>query len=121
MKICKDHWEMMRNAIEDRGMSGLVARDSETAFDNIKEELSGGRPDFDPLMSMHWHWTNEAIRCGGLYLMGEDETGANDGQFCPVCEFEKNAEGFDAKISIGIVADQMAEYARSEGLIPKVS
>ncbi len=123
MKICRDHWSMCRQAIEDRGMSGLVARDGEQAHENIVEELQGGSPPFDPLMSMNWHWTNEALRCGGLYLMAVDAEAnpANDGHYCPICEFVKHLEGFDAPASIGTIADQMAAHARSEGLIPSVS
>nr|WP_295465163.1 hypothetical protein [Mesorhizobium sp.] len=104
-------------------MSGLVARDGEQAHENIVEELQGGSPPFDPLMSMNWHWTNEALRCGGLYLMAVDAEAnpANDGHYCPICEFVKHLEGFDAPASIGTIADQMAAHARSEGLIPSVS
>lgn len=130
MKICKDHWQLMRDAIDDRGMSGLVAKDGETALENELAQLEAaksGDPEphkaapLDPLMSMHWHFTNDALRCGGLYLMGAREDGQNDGHYCPICEFEKHAEGFVAKEAIGSVADQMAEYCRAEGLIPKVS
>lgn len=121
MRFCKDHWDLCRKTVDDFGLGGLVAKDGETALENIVDELKGNTPKFDPLMSMHWHWTNEALRCGGLYLMGQNKTGVNDGQYCPMCEFEKNVPDFDAKESVEAVAKQMAEWARTEGLIPKVS
>ncbi|TAN09876.1 MAG: hypothetical protein EPN45_07230 [Rhizobiaceae bacterium] len=123
MRICKDHWSMCRAAIEERGMSGLVARDGKEATDNAMEELQGGNPPFDPLMSMNWHWSGEAMRCGGLYLMAVDPENNpdNEGHYCPICEFAKHSEGFEAKVAIDMIADQMADYARAEGLIPQVS
>lgn len=127
MRICKEHWSLCRQAIDDRGMSGLIAKDGKTAVDDAVADLQGV-PDpkherFDPLMSMNWHWTNEALRCGGLYLMAVDAEAnpANDGHYCPICEFVKHAKNFDAPASIGMIADQMAAHARSEGLIPQVS
>lgn len=102
-------------------MTELVARDGNEAFENISSELQGDKPPFDPLMSMHWHWMNGALREGGLYLMGQPEDGSNDGHYCPVCEFAKHYAEFDANDEIGKVADQMAEHCRTEGLIPKVS
>lgn len=129
MKICADHWQLMRDAVDARGMSGLIAKDGETALENEVAQLEAakaGDPEpykaapFDPLMSLHWHFTNDALRCGGLYLMGENPD-AEDKHFCPICEFEKHAEGFVAKEAIGSIADQMAAHCRAEGLIPKVS
>ncbi len=129
MKICADHWQLMRDAVDARGMSGLIAKDGETALENELAQLEAakaGDPEphkaapFDPLMSLHWHFTNEALRCGGLYLMTPNPD-REDGQFCPVCEFVKNSEGFVAVEEIGSIADQMAAHCRAEGLIPKVS
>lgn len=116
---------MCRQAIENRGMSGLIAKDGKTALEDMVADFHG-EPDpkherFDPLMSMHWHWTNSAIREGGLYLMGETEDGSNDGHYCPLCEYTKHAKGFDAADAIGLVADQMLDFARTNGLVPKIT
>jgi hypothetical protein len=128
MRTCKDHWQLMRDAVDARGMSSLVAKDGQTAMANELAQLEAaqaGDPEphkaapLDPLMSLHWHFANEALRCGGLYLMGQNDDGKNDGHFCPVCEFEKHAEGFVAKEAIGSVADQIADHCRAEGLIAK--
>jgi hypothetical protein len=121
MKFCKEHWQLCRDAVDERGMSPLVAADGEEAMERTVEELQGGKAKFDPLMSLHWHWTNSALRNGGLYLMGQNETGENEGHYCPVCEFAKHMAGFDAKSAIGGIADQMAEHCRAEGLIPRAS
>lgn len=120
MKICQDHWQLMRDAIEERDMTVLVAKSGEAAFENEVRQLEEASitgtvseqtilETFDPLMSMNWHWMNNALRCGGLYLM--------TGDHCPVCEFVKNQEGFDAKTEINAVADQMRFYCIEQKLI----
>lgn len=123
MRICKDHWSLCRKAVEDRGMGSLVSRGGEEAIERMKAELAGARPEetFDPLMSLNAHFSSEAMRCGGLYLMTKNETGDNDGHFCPICEFEKHLDGFDAETSIGEIADQMVTWARGQGLLAAVS
>lgn len=105
---------MCRNAIDERGMSTLVAASGSDAADNISEEARGGDAPFDPLMSMNWHFSGEAIRNGGLYLMGQDENGK---QYCPICEFVKNMKGFNARRAIDDVADEMRAYCVEAGLI----
>lgn len=78
MKFCQDHWNAMRQAVEDRGLSGLVAKDGAAAVAQVEEELLerwATRETFDPLMSMHWAIATNAMRAieasGGspLYLM----------------------------------------------------
>jgi hypothetical protein len=115
MKICQTHWDMMRASIEARGMSSLIATSGEAALANEVAALQGEEAPFDPLMSMHWFFTNEALRNGGLYLL----TARDDGtQFCPVCEFEKHARGFVVQEVIDETADRMREHAVKERLIP---
>ena len=41
MKICKDHWQSMRDAIEARGMFGLVQKSGEAALENEMKALEG--------------------------------------------------------------------------------
>lgn len=132
MKICAEHWKMMREEIEQRGLTGLVAKSGEAALAaevrQLEEAKATGtiserttKETFDPLMSMHWHFTNNALECGGLYLMGSREDGKNDGEYCPVCEFEAHQEGFVAKDAVGAVADQMRVYCIEQGLIARPS
>lgn len=123
MKICKIHWQMMQDAVKAKGMWALVAPNGKVAADRMVEELETGQSDpkqFDPLMSMHWHFSNEALRAGGLYLMSECDNQENDNQYCPVCEFVTHSKGFDAKSRIEQVADDMASWCREEKLIPQI-
>jgi hypothetical protein len=120
MRICEDHWTLCREAVDERGMSPLVAPDGETGFENIADEAEGEatKKTFHPLMSLNWHFTNNALRYRGLYVMTQDETGS---PYCPICEFEKHAPGFVAKEEIGAVTDQMSAWVRSEGLLAAVN
>jgi hypothetical protein len=123
MRFCKDHWQMCRDAVSERGMDALVARDGHEAIERAVGELNGEdtKKTFDPLMSLNWHFTNGALKYGGLYLMGQNETGENEGHYCPVCEFAKHYATFIPKHEIGKVADHMRDWCRSEGLIAKLS
>lgn len=124
MRICKDHWALCRQAIEDRGLSSLVARNGKEACYNAVADIEG-EPDpknerFDPLMSMNWHWSSVALQAGGLAMMGEGPA-ENDGNLCPLCELDVHYADFNPAERVNDVADQMAAWARSEGLIPSVS
>lgn len=119
MRICKEHWQMMRDSIDEHGMTSLVAKSGEEAMENTLAEFQGQEAPFDPLMSMHWHWTNSALHNGGLYLLGLDENGK---EYCPVCEFMTHLDSFvNPKKEIDDVSKEMVKYCREKGLIPRVS
>lgn len=119
----------MRDAVDERGMTGLVAKSGEAAVEDQVRQLEEAqhtgevseqttKETFDPLMSMHWHWTNGALRNGGLYLMGVyyDENNVEH-HYCPICEYVKHMKDFDAKKEIESVADQMRVYCVEQKLI----
>lgn len=124
MRVCKEHWKAMREAIDARGMSGLVAKDGKQAVDDmvagLQQEPDPKNERFDPLMSLNWHWSGIAIQAGGLGMMGQGPE-SNDGHFCPICELASHYDDFKPDAEIGNVADQMLEWARVEGLMPKLS
>lgn len=124
MRMCKPHWAMMREAVEARGMSGLIAKDGKQAIDDAVADINR-EPDpkherFDPLMSMNWHWSGIALKAGGLGMMGQGPE-SNDGHYCPICELASHYDDFKPEAEIGNVADQMLDFARGEGLVPKVA
>lgn len=121
MKFCAPHWRQMRATLETHGLSGIGAKTAGECLENIEVELKGGKTDFDPLMSMHWHYMNAAIANGGLYLMKQDPSGKNEGHYCPLCEFEARAPGFETQADLDNTASLMAAHARELGLLPRVS
>lgn len=120
MKICSDHWEKLRVAIDERGLSRLVAQSGEQAMENIKEELEGGDPPYDPLMACNNMIWAEGLRLGGLYLMSQKEDGS---QYCPICEAllhkldDVSVELFEDYWIKG-PADAVLRHCREQGLIP---
>lgn len=123
MKFCQPHWELARKIIDDRGMTPLIAKSGEAAMESLVADLQkqASNKDFDPLMSMHWHWTNSALRAGGLWTLEQDPSGKNDGHYCPICLFCDKEGKFVAEEAIGDVADQMRTWCVEQGLIPKAS
>lgn len=93
MKVCDHHWQALRDAISERGLDDLVARDDREAFEKMAAELQGDKSlaNYDPLMAAHWAIVNNCMKliaaAGGnpLYLMG----GSDD----PVVGYGKQYEG----------------------------
>lgn len=78
MRFCQRHWDLMRAAVESRGLSPLVAHGGKAAMENLVDELERGSTtdNFDPLMAMHWNIaTNlmEKLGQSALYLLGGPE------------------------------------------------
>lgn len=91
MKWCDDHWAQLRKAIDDLGMTPLVAKNGEAAHANMVAELEAAqqgveppKETYDPLMSSFWAITNRALEMGGPYLL--------TGDLCPLCELNKHCE-----------------------------
>lgn len=65
MQICERHWAALRQAIDDRGLTSLVAKNGEVAQRQTMEQLrSGGvieAGNFDPLMMAHWLVINNTL------------------------------------------------------------
>lgn len=88
MKMCQEHWDKLRAAVEQRGDTRFVAADGKTALERTKRELerTDGPDDFDPLMSSNFAIFNNAMETVGrnagpaaaLSFMGAD--------ICPLCE-----------------------------------
>lgn len=114
MKICPDHWKQCREAIEKRGLNHLI-KSSDVALENMKKEISGeelGKRDYDPLMTLNWMITGQALKLGGLYLMTAKEDGS---EYCPLCEVEKHL-GDEGKTWIDGASDSILAYCKEHGL-----
>lgn len=69
MQMCKHHWSMLRKAIQDRGLSHLIAKDA------AQLEKQGG----DPLVS-----ANIAIFGNAMMIFGPEFI-QRIGDGCPIC------------------------------------
>lgn len=119
MRMCQSHWDQLRKAIDDRGLSGLVAQSGGKAIENLQSELEEGRTkrNFDPLMAANLAIWSNALDMGGLYLMGADENGK---EYCPICESEAHG-GQPGEWWITNAANEQLEHAKSLGLLPDAS
>ena len=79
--MCQGHWDRLRAAIADRGLSALVADSGEKAASNMARELAEGKPTvdtYDPLMAAFWAISNngmdfiQSARGNPLALMYDD-------------------------------------------------
>ena len=88
MKICQQHWDKLRKAIEDRGLSSFIQTGEQNmaTFEAVAEGTHTEKElPYDPLMSCNWMIWGQALKAGGLYLM--------QGNHCPVCEAKKHLSG----------------------------
>jgi hypothetical protein len=90
MQFCTAHWNKLRAAIEQRGLTGLVATSGEQAAKQMVDQLEEKKvtkQNFDPLMAAHNMIFSRAMDMVGLALMVDDEDGTPR---CPIC-FVKRA------------------------------
>lgn len=83
MNICQAHWDRLREKIDERGLSHLIAPDSATAaaqtadqFDRAKDGESVTPVNFDPLMGAFWAIGSNVMSLLGqsaLYLLGPND------------------------------------------------
>ena len=126
------HWNALKKAIDDRGLSGFVAKDGKVAVQQMIQQIESSQEtkgNFDPLMAAHWAIAGNAMdylgRAGGpgaaLRMLG--------GDICPVCELNEahrqtctdpkcrldKERGYDWMIDRA--AEDSLERAREYGLV----
>lgn len=109
MRICQKHWDMLRKAIDDRGLTHLVSKNGEEALQQFQSEVVGIPTEikgFDPLIAAHNMIATEALKNGGPYLLTLNGPEDNDKHYCPVCEAMIHTSGFYGDIE---VTGQMVE------------
>jgi hypothetical protein len=116
MKICTEHWNMMRTAITKVGIEHLISKSNESLKEKIISEAKGEKETFDPLYSMNNHYWSMGIESGGLYILEDSGAPENDGQYCPLCEAEKYTN-FNSQKDINRVAEEIKEYCIKNGIL----
>ena len=79
MRFCQTHWDRLRAAIDQRGLTPLVSQDGKAAAQRMAEEIEGTASDvsYDPLLDAHNMISHRALELGGLGML--------TGDHCPVC------------------------------------
>lgn len=116
MQFCQSHWNKLRAAIAERGLSDLVSGSGR----EVMTRLAGG--GFDPLMGAHNRLIAALVSVAGPGLMTIDG--------CPICEGNKaHDEGCDDPTCrpnwydawIDNAADDALAEARRRGLVDEVT
>jgi hypothetical protein len=113
MQICKDHWNKLRTAIHDRCLDHLMSGTVAANMRNPVQKLLLGHP---PLVVCTIMICQEALKGGGVYLLGMKEDGT---AYCPICEALENNAG-DENFWINGPADAVLEHARELNLVPTI-
>lgn len=123
MKICSDHWNALRTAVEERGLSQFVSKDGETAVKRLTSAFSNTADDadsFDPLMQANFAIWGNAMDAFGSAIVAE-------GAPCPLCALDQHiAECKDTDCHresgadwIKFAADEQLQAAQDMGLMGK--
>lgn len=93
--MCQPHWDELRQAIDDRGLSHLIAQGGERAARNLVDEAQNGLSikNFDPLMAAHNAIWGNALDLAGLAVMVPNDDGSDR---CPYCYILAEAPKHDA-------------------------
>src|SRR5258708_3288674 len=88
MRICDPHWNQLKTAIDERGLSGFVSKDGEAAVKIFVATASGaeGKDVFDPLLQANLAIWGNALEAFGPEIMSE-------GAPCPLCALDNHAAG----------------------------
>jgi hypothetical protein len=76
VNMCQDHWDRLREKINERVLTGLIASDGATAAAQIADQVQQGEAtptNFDPLMGAFWAVGSNVMGTLGrsaLYLLG---------------------------------------------------
>lgn len=92
MKMCQEHWNMLKDEVTNQGLDKLVSANSDIAIMKLEAELKGeedSKEIFDPLMRCNFIIMNRALELVGLQSMSPDFG-------CPICKFNEalSEEGY---------------------------
>lgn len=77
MKLCKDHWQKLREAIDARGLGKFVASSGE---EGMRKITTPG--EFEPLMHAYFALLLNILAVAGQALMEDQKNGP---ERCPYC------------------------------------
>jgi len=83
MRFCLPHWEQLKQALKDAGMSHLITNGGEQLAEKLKRESEGQAVVPDPLFEAHNMMLERAMNHLGPYIMFQKEDGTD---YCPLCE-----------------------------------
>lgn len=133
MKFCEPHWVSLKDALDTRGLAGLISESGEDAANKMRRQLEGedSIDSYEPLLEAHGLIAGNAMHiveeAGGepMYLLSdgaEDPIEGHKGQTwprCPICYINKaheiNCDG-DCQLPLETGYDYMIDKAADDTL-----
>lgn len=117
MKFCRPHWEELKKAVDERGLTPFIASSGAEAV----KRMTGESAKFEPLMYAHNAIVSNAMGVAGLVLMENNDDGS---ERCPICFLVAACQcgkGADCPFNTWITkaADDALEGAKHHGLVAK--
>lgn len=123
MKLCQNHWNALKEAIENRGLAPLVSKaaTAQRMMENMKGDTT--KENYNPLMAANFAIWSNGLQAFGLSLLATDN-------ICPLCLLDlhakdchdPNCKNKETSVDwIGHVADAQLEYASKRNWIAKPS
>lgn len=95
MTLCERHWQALREAIEERGMSALITSDADTLGKRVMQGIKSGHESvasFDPLMTGFMLIMGNTIELLGVEaLMIDDDTKEGPCAICLLVDLHEKA------------------------------
>lgn len=107
MNWCQPHWDKLREAIAERGLSKFGAQTGEQAAADLAAQVEGKETDFDPLMGSWMQINQQMLR----------DVGARALMQCPLCILVEDGQPHLVDNWINGVTDSALKYALEQGLI----
>jgi hypothetical protein len=114
VRMCADHWAMLRAEVERVGLGAYVAKSGQEAFDSVVRTIEGKDTpwsDFDPLLNATLAIYGQYTTDVGLEALIREPDGSDP---CPLCGVRSNtdAAGADGLAKVanwiqGSVADEL--------------
>ena len=113
MNWCQPHWDLLRQAIIDRGLDGLGTQTGKEATEQMQAELDGDDETFDPLMGSYWRINTKMTE--SLVSLGRGQEVLE--LKCPLCILVEDGQPETVKDWIDGVTDSAKIYAIEQGLV----
>jgi hypothetical protein len=85
MRFCENHWNGMKKALEDRGLSSFIATSGETAASRVESQAETHevkRENYEPLMGMQMAIIHNAIGTLGIETFADNPDGSDRCLLC---------------------------------------
>ena len=109
MNWCKLHWDMLRAAIDVRGLSKFGAQNAHELHDDFDKQLNGEDTKFDPLLGSWMRINQQMLKDAGLRAI----------EGCSLCVLVEDKRPELVQNWIDGVTDNALAYAVEMGLVTK--